>query len=258
MRIRLAGLTILSSLTRASCGGIENMISNLMSQGEGESDTSVAESGEAGGDAEESQAGEAGEGDEFPVTQEEGKTKLLELGETEGFQISFTSGSDEGDLDSEATYGMKGDMIWTIDSDGAENGVIKGEDGGVITFYYDTYDEKYYTMPFTAEEAGTRFEDLAESMTVWLYFGYQYESVGIFHRTKSTTYLGRAASEYVYSYSAYGVSANYTAVFDDEIGVTLSFDATVDDGQGNVDRTFFKITEFKTGDDVVAPDVPRD
>lgn len=199
-------------------------------------------------DSEEETTSETSAPIDFPDP-EVGKSKLLELGETEGFEIAFSMTAD-GESES-VTLGFKNDTIWQI-TDGEYNGAyVKAEDGGTHVYgveegafvYAGTYDAE--TFPFQA---------MAESF-VAIFYSWTTMSLEIASVTHHQTYLGRDCDYYVADLSAPGGSLEFELYVDTETGITMKVAATAASSEGSSSLDF-EVLSFRTGDQVTVPDLP--
>ncbi len=180
---------------------------------------------------------------------EVGKSKLLELGETEGFEIAFTMTAD-GESES-VTLGFKNDTIWQI-ADGEYNGAyVKTEDGGTHFYgveegafvYAETYDAE--TVPFQA---------MAETV-VAIFYSWTTMPLEVASVTHHQTRLGRDCDYYVADLSAPGGSLEFALYIDTETGIAMKIAATAEseEGSSSID---FEVLSFRTGNQVTPPDLP--
>lgn len=184
----------------------------------------------------------------FPDT-EVGKSKLLELGETEGFEIAFSMTADgESGF---ATVGFKNDTIWRIIDGEQSEAYVKTEDGG--THVYSVEEGAFvYTGTYDAETIP--FQEMAESV-VAIFYSWTTMSLEIASVTHHQTYLGRDCDYYVADLSAPGGSLEFELYVDTETGITMKVAATAASSEGSSSLDF-EVLSFRTGDQVTVPDLP--
>lgn len=179
-----------------------------------------------------------------------GKSKLFELGETEGFEIAFSMTAD-GESES-AMVGFKNDTIWES-TDGEYNAAyVKTEDGGTHVYgveegafvYAGTYDAE--TFPF---------QTMAESV-VGIFYSWTTMPLEIASVTHHQTYLGRDCDYYVADLSAPEGSLEFALYIDTETGITMKVAATAASSEGSSSMDF-EVLSFRTGDQVILPNLPE-
>ncbi len=199
-------------------------------------------------DSEEETTSETSAPIDFPDP-EVGKSKLLELGETEGFEIAFSMTAD-GESGS-ATVGFKNDTIWQITGGEYNAAYVKTEDGG--THVYGVEEGAFvYTGTYDAETIP--FQEMAESV-VAIFYSWTTMSLEIASVTHHQTYLGRDCDYYVADLSAPGGSLEFTLYVDTETGISMKVAATAEseEGSSSID---FEVLSFRTGNQVTVPDLP--
>ena len=178
-----------------------------------------------------------------------GKSKLLELGETEGFEIAFSMTADE--QSGSAVLGFKNDTIWQI-TDGEYNAAyVKTEDGG--THVYGVEDGAF-VYAGTSDAETFPFQAMAESV-VAIFYSWTTMPLEIASVTHHQTYLGRDCDYYVADLSAPEGSLEFALYIDTETGITMKVAATAASSEGSASMDF-EVLSFRTGDQVILPDLP--
>lgn len=193
------------------------------------------------------------EGIVLPENQEIAKTKLYELANTQGFEITYRYINEE---DNETqTVGFKNDVLWLN-----EDSAMKKVDDSIEVYEYNSETYKYdYTATVTPED-GLSFDEMLDSITMAFYAGYEYSSLSgavIPIETKEVTVSGRKATEYACTFLGVGTGANLVLVFDNDTGVTLKVDLTINDA-GVTTTSTYEVISFLTGDRVVVPVLNKD
>lgn len=195
--------------------------------------------------------GSGGNGANFNGDQNEAINKLYQLGSTQGFELTIKTMEDDGE-EYEETFGFKSDIFW-IKEDAAYQNVANG-----IDYYdYDSTKQSYDYEATLPPQAYASLNELVKQFTSEFYIGYQMLSnpafAGSISAETATTFLGRGAKEYTYSYSVGGQQANFKIIFDNETGITLKVVANATGADGGQSFAEYEITSFKTGDQVVPP-----
>ena len=201
---------------------------------------------------------EQGEGENLPMTQEQAKAKVKELGETEGFEISFkytSSGSESSEM-TEATIGSKGGYYWVFAGENSKT-MWQIENENVHIYSYDSESAKFskvytYTKEYL-EENGLMTGYSFDIYSPFIYMGNMYDGFGGYHKVKDTTFVGRSATEYQLKESNGVAYVQAKVIIDKETGITLYWGVSGADIQGQSGSASYEVTSFKTGDQVSVP-----
>ena len=195
--------------------------------------------------------GETGN-DELPYSIEEVKNKLLQLGQTQGFEITLKgeATSTQGDASSgQVTVGLVRDVFWI-----KESGAYKKVDDGVEVY---SYEENQYVYEETTNLMD--FNQTVSTVTVSFYYAYEYvkNAQVTLKKVSNITFLNRSAYQYEASMVAAGVAAaSFTVVIDAATGITLKFAAKAvagaESGEG-----YIEVTSFKVGNEVNVPELVK-
>lgn len=190
-------------------------------------------------------------GENLPYSSEQAKNRLLELGETSGFEITYQAYNDDEEIVN-YTFGMKDNIAWQ--DDGADKEAIKRTDSGLDIFEYDSETQSYVqTYTYSGSEAVEVYNSCVTSYTAAFFMANTYDGMEGYHKVKDLTFAGRSATEYRYDLTVYAVEVHLTTVIDKEIGITLFWDASGKTYDGEGGSATFKVFSFKTGSQVVAP-----
>ena len=219
-------------------------LSSLMNQG--------------GNDDESSEKEENSE--KLETNKEQSLNKLKEFGKTTGFDITgeVKTSNEEGESISAVEVGMKGDMAWMV-SEGEYMGAIWNNES-VTIFTSSNHGQSFQTNEIDSEALDGKtpeqyFDEYLETLTSWLYFSDTYQTLGL-TKVKDLIYVGRNATEYMMSMSYGGMaSVTYRAYIDKELEITLYWFGEAVSPEEGTDSSEFKVTSFKTGEQVVAPRV---
>ncbi len=206
---------------------------------------------QGGGDPGGEPGGETGN-DELPYSIEEVKNKLLQLGQTQGFEITLKgeATSTQGDASSgQVTVGLVRDVFWV-----KESGAYKKVDNGVEVY---SYEENQYVYEETTNLMD--FNQTVSTATISFYYAYEYvkNAQVTLKKVSDITFLNRSAYQYEASMVAAGVAAaSFTVVIDAATGITLKFAAKAvagaESGEG-----YIEVTSFKVGNDVTVPELVK-
>ena len=200
---------------------------------------------------------ESGGGDHLEYSAEEVQAKVKELGESDGYEISYEIKSSDSDETSHYTLGAKDHYYWaSVDSD---RYLYHLENNMYQSFSYDEDAEEFMksgpemdlsTMP----EYKEAIEGAMNGYGVYLYAGNSYASGDGLTKKGTVTFVGRSATKYEYKWASVQGSASYELIIDNETGVTLKWAIS---GQDNINgvsgSASIEATAFKTG---LAVEVP--
>ena len=195
----------------------------------------------------------------LPNTIDESVNKLMNLGKTKGFEITFVADSDDEGENSgpeSETVGLKNDIFWI-----KEESAYKKDGTNIEVYNYDAATQKYEYESSIAETEQLSLDYLIKNFTASFYIGYEIVSnpqVGTLVSEHATTFIGRPAKEYVYQYKGLEGQADINIVFDDETGITLKINAAASTVDGQSGFAVFEITSFKVGDAVTLPVLNKD
>ena len=227
MKTQIKSLLVLSVLSIFSLAGC-NVIKNIVNPGDDET------------------------GENLPYSSEQAKNRLLELGETSGFEITYQAYNDDDEEIVNYTFGMKDNITWQ--DDGSDKEAIKKTDSGLDIFGYDSETQSYVqTYTYSESDAAEAYNSYVTSYTAVFFMANAYDGMEGYHKVKDLTFAGRSATEYRYDLTVYAGEAHLTTVIDKEIGITLFWDANGKTYEGESGSATFKVTSFKTGSQVVAP-----
>lgn len=212
-----------ASMVLTACGGL----------GEG------GEGGEGGG----------GSGIKLPNTAEEAVNKFYQFANSTGFEITYKTYDDESAQPEVNTVGFKNNTFWVKEE------VAYKKDGNKLEMYeYDADKGTYEFQAAVNETEQASLDAMLKSFTAVFYAGYDYASqpVGSFTSKTDVTFLGRAASEYTFTYLAGTASATLKIVFDNATGITLKIYGSASDSTGSSSAEF-EVTSFTFGEAVRVP-----
>ncbi len=191
-------------------------------------------------------------GENLPYSSEQAKNRLLELGETSGFEITYQAYNDDDEEIVSYTFGMKDNIAWQ--DDGVDKEAIKRTDSGLDIFEYDSETQSYVqTYTYSESDAVEVYNSYVTSYTAVFFMANAYDGMEGYHKVKDLTFAGRSATEYRYDLTVYAVEVHLTTVIDKEIGITLFWYASGKTYEGESGSATFKVFSFKTGSQVVAP-----
>ena len=193
-------------------------------------------------------------GENLPYSSEQAKNRLLELGETSGFEITYQAYNDDDEEIVNYTFGMKDNIVWQDDD--ADKEAIKRTDGGLDIFEYNSETQSYVqTYTYSESDAVEVYNSYVTSYTEVFFMANAYDGMEGYHKVKDLTFAGRRATEYRYDLTVYAGEAHLTTVIDKEIGITLFWDANGKTYDGESGSSTFKVSSFKTGSQVNVPAV---
>ena len=183
-------------------------------------------------------------------SKEEAVEAMGQLGSDSGYEITMQYVDD--DSSGEFTTGQKGNIYWAYSSD------ADGEDKGA----YVMNEDKSYKYDFENGEWVYGGEtDVTPEQVNQAFNGYLYYAQGAAGLKKSgtETVCGRTCDTYKFSLggllAVVGAKIEYSVAVDQELGITLRVD--VAGGQGeDAGSVSIKTISFKTGSQVVAPNLP--
>ena len=188
------------------------------------------------------------------TTIEEAKNKLHQLGLEQGFEITFRSEGEAGEADDGVdtmTVGYKSDVLWV-----PENAAYKKVDTNIELYEWQADKNSYEFQGQVPESTEISLDYYLGRLTNALYIGYEIASnpqAGYISAVKDTTFLGRAAKEYTYSYRGAEGSADIKLIFDKDTGITLKVEGKAMTASGDASSGMFEITSFKVGSQVTVP-----
>lgn len=195
---------------------------------------------------------ESGSGEYLPYNQEQVRNKLMDLGETQGFEISYHAFDEEDEEVYDYTFGMKGNLMWSYDED--DKAAIKFVDGVLSLYDYDAETESF-ELSYSLEDAQEYYDAMVTSYTTMFFFANTYDGVEGYHKVRDLTFAGRAATEYRFDYTYAGAGeVHLNTIIDKEIGITLYWNANGKSYQdGEEGSATFEVTAFLTGNQVNVP-----
>lgn len=199
----------------------------------------TGEGGEGGG----------GSGINLPNTAEEAVNKFYQFANSTGFEITYKTYDDESAQPDVNTVGFKNNTFWVKEE------VAYKKDGNKLEMYeYDADKGTYEFQSAVTETEQASLDAMLKSFTAVFYAGYDYASqpVGSFTSKTDVTFLGRAASEYTFTYLAGTASATLKIVFDNATGITLKIYGSASDSTGSSSAEF-EVTSFTFGEAVRVP-----
>ena len=195
------------------------------------------------------------QGESLPFSQTQASQKILELGATRGFEITYNTkiGDATGTETDTVTLGYKNDVLWIA-------GVFaykKGPTGSIIAYPYDETTHQYSGGYDLASIGATvsSFDQMVVDVTAAFYYAYN-PSGFTFTQKTTTTFLDRSAIQYTASFTGNGGTASYTVVVD--TGLTLKFEGSGSTIEGEFGFAEIVVTSIKLGDDVVVPTLVDD
>ena len=197
------------------------------------------------------------QGESLPFSQTQASQKILELGATRGFEITYNTkiGDATGTETDTVTLGYKNDVLWIA-------GVFaykKGPTGSIIAYPYDETTHQYSGGYDLASIGATvsSFDQMVVDVTAAFYYAYN-PSGFTFTQKTTTTFLDRSAIQYTASFTGNGGTASYTVVVDADTGLTLKFEGSGSTIEGEFGFAEIVVTSIKLGDDVVIPTLVDD
>ena len=187
----------------------------------------------------------------LPNTMEEAANKFYQLGQRQGFEITVLTIDDETNVRETNTIGFKNDVLWI-----KESSAYKRDGTNLETYNYDEQNRYYDFQGSIQETANLSFDSIIKNLTASFYIGYEYANyaeLGSFTSSKSTTYLSRPATEYVFSYKALDGQADFNIIFDNETGITLKVSGTATVTGSETSSSTYEITSFVVGNAVAMP-----
>ena len=201
----------------------------------------------SGGDDDPSDEG----GDSLAYTKEQAANKLYDYGVSTGFEIKLRTVSDE-EVSETATFGFKGTKAWYASGDEHPTGYELVNNSSIKSYAYNTDTSSYTSLDLPIENPAETFREFVTASTIYFYAASSYSGLDGFHRVKETTYIGRSATEYSVSVMTLGAAATWTAIVDNDLGITLKWSIAASSSSGTESGSI-EMTQFKTGNDVVVP-----
>lgn len=212
--------------------------------------TACGSSGSGGdSDGDGGQNGDA-QGESLPYSLTEASNKLVELGNTQGFEITYTGTTSEEPDGASFTIGLKNNVLWMAEAIAYK----KDANGHILIYAYNDETHQYeggYDMS-SLNSSLSSFDALVVDVTAAFYYAYN-PSGFTYQNKKATTFLGRSATEYTASFTGNGVSVNYSVVIDNVTGITLKFKGSGSTIQGDFGFAEMEISSFLIGDQVTVP-----
>ena len=194
--------------------------------------------------------GDEGEGQKLEVTKAEAEQRMKTLATEEGYEISFKT-TEDGEASEVTTIGMKGAYFWT-ESNGSKE-MAFAEENAYTPFEWDS-EESMFKKGTKIEVEGA-YDLLVNVATAHFYMANAYDGLDGFRKVKDLTYVGRSATEYKYHQNAYGLAeVTIDLIIDKDTGITLYWDASGHNYEGEGGQAGYQVTSFKTGAQVVVPD----
>ena len=184
----------------------------------------------------------------LPDTAQQAINKFYQLGQAQGFEITFTTSEDAASRESR-TVGLKSNTLWI-----ANESAYKEDGNNIESYDYNVQTNRYEFDAAVPKTDSLNLAYFAQTFTGNLYIGYNYvaNAEGALTDVKDTQFLGRAAKEYTYSYTALDASGSVKLVFDNDTGITLKVYATAVAGADS-SSVEYEVTSFKVGDAVTVP-----
>ena len=181
----------------------------------------------------------------------ESLSKLRRFGRNTGFDILGELGSSNSEISHPLEIGMKGNITWGLSesSPGGRTAAVFNTDS---VFLYSSVDDGQTYKKMVVDNKGTidprqYYDDYLNSISPRLFMVDYYKQTGL-TKVKDLTYVGRDATEYATETISGGETVTITTYIDKDLGIVLYFASM----QNNVE-SWFKVTSFKTGDQVVPP-----
>lgn len=197
------------------------------------------------------------------ISMEQSKLKMETLGKTEGYELTISFTTSEGDSGN-LTIGAKGEVIWGSDDEG--NGfAVKQADSGIYTYVYEN-GEYTFNEKLSEEEEKQYIENYTKAYSEWLYYANEFN--GMLKKGSDVTVAGRTCHSYTFNMGDLGVLGNivkdlapdvnvdYKVCVDVELGITMKLDV-VAAAEGETNALSCEIISFKTGNAVTAPSLPE-
>ncbi len=185
------------------------------------------------------------------------RSKLLELGEKQGFLIAYDYLSSEGDKGT-AKVGNKDGFFWIFnDVKEGENVESFGKAAEAKNDSYVAYDYNEEGNKFEATETIEKeaFDAVIETGVSWLLYAHSVDSALV--EDGKDTVLGRECTKYKFKYTSSAVIAGKNAEInlsvDDELGITLKAKVSGMDENNASASVDFEVKSFAIGDAVVLP-----
>lgn len=247
LKLIMTGMLVFAAFSFVSCGGNE---------AGGGDDSGGGEPGEISGGGGEESGGNPGGGASVGgsgeiLTEEQASAKLNTIGD---YVIIAEAESEEFEV------GCKGNTYWSIHDGYGQAFVIAGE----LIHSYDGYEDTDGTIKwefgasasYTEEDFDSDIKELQSGFSTWLFFAS--DKTG-FTEAGSETIAGRPCTRYTQSESvAIGgqyASASQNLYIDNATGITMKYEISGSSNEGSASVSY-TVKSFKTGNDVVAPDLP--
>ena len=198
-----------------------------------------------------------GGGDHLEYSEEQAKAKVKQLGESDGYEITYEVKSSDNES-SHYTLGAKSHFYWA----GVEEAryLYYVDDVSYQPYYYDSdaLEFKKYGEPQLledmAEDDRHDITSTRDGFAMFLYSGNSFATGDGLTKKGQVTFAGRNATKYEYKWAAVQGSASYELIIDNETGITLKialsaqYNVTGESGFASVE-----VTSFKTGSVVEIP-----
>lgn len=147
----------------------------------------------------------------------------------------------------------KGNIYWFVIAGGI--GIAYKLEGNVCYYYLGSPDaNKNITWAYVAEDSADSIDEQMETSFGASLF-YASELPADLVKGGSAVVAGRNCTKYTWRDSAHGVTVSETVYIDNETGLCLKMEAS-GSYNGESESGSFEVKSFKTGNNVVAPDLP--
>ncbi len=191
-------------------------------------------------------------GEEVPITETEARSRLITLGETEGFLMTynFEDKQEDGEESGQITFGMKNNIVWYVFDDGDAAAVKKEND------HYSKYDYDNGNWVLDADDDFTQedYDHVINEGSEYLFFAHSLN--GALKSDGEGTVQDRNCWKYKFLFSevlkTMKMNMNMELYVEKQLGITMKVvvDGDVDDDSVALNM---EITSFVTGSSVVAP-----
>ena len=203
---------------------------------------------------------ESEEGTNLPMSQEQAKAKVKELGETDGFELTFkyTSSDSESSDQSTATIGTKNGYYWVY-VDESSKSMWREDETNYYSYAYNAESAKFELKQTISKEYVESLE-MSSSFSFdlyapFIYMGNMYDGYSGYHKVKDVTFVGRSATEYQLKESNGVAYIQAKVIIDKETGITLYWGVSGANIEGDSGSAAYEVTSFKTGAAVRVPDI---
>ena len=196
-------------------------------------------------------------GDHLEYSAEQAKAKVKQLGETNGYEISYEVKASDSET-VHYTLGTKNHFYW---ADVQEAKYLYYVDDEIYqAYYYDSEAQEYkkageaQLIEDMEDYAKQEIDSAREGYGFYLYSANSFASGDGLTKKGQVTFAGRSATKYEYKWAAIEGSASYELIVDNETGITLKlaisgqYNVTGESGFASVE-----VTSFKTGSEFEVP-----